>query len=202
LLLRTERQRGRVRPAEQIEQPDSSPGLVPHRRVRRSIAHRQRAPRVRVAVADVQLPGLRSPLQRVLVAVDQLVQQVGTQPEHPGGDRPAFGFVAVQQRLVAVERGGQFPAQVVGVLDTGVHALAAGGRVGVRGVACQQHPAVTEPLCETDVRTPDGHPGQVGENDVVAPAVAVQVLLEQARARLRVAGQRGGELELPPAGQR
>ena len=62
------------------------------------------------------------------------------EPDHVERHRPAA-------RLVAVERGGvraggqhvgERAAQVDGVLDAGVHALAAGGAVHVGGVAGQE----------------------------------------------------------------
>jgi hypothetical protein len=59
-------------------------------------------------------------------------------------DRLALGLVAVEQacRRPALDGGGQLPAQVHGVADPQVQALAAQRRVDVGGVAGQQHAAL------------------------------------------------------------
>ena len=63
--------------------------------------------------------------------------------EDAGRDRAAFGFVSVEEIGwgPAVYGRGQLPAQVEGVLDAEVEALAAVGRVDVRGVAGQEDTA-------------------------------------------------------------
>jgi len=57
-------------------------------------------------------------------------------------DRVTLLVVAVEQRVgrAAVEDGGQFPAQVHGVLDAEVQPLPADRRVGVRRVAGEEDP--------------------------------------------------------------
>src|ERR1700722_2946746 len=81
-------------------------------------------------IADVELSSFLAALERVVSAAEVLFQQRGADAEHPRSDRQALGFIAVQQFAgYPVERGGELPAQVVGVLHTGVEALAAGRRV-------------------------------------------------------------------------
>ena len=75
----------------------------------------------------------------------------GGEREHAvgGGDEPAregdaFGFVGVEQSCggAAVQDVGEFPGEVDGVADAGVHALAADGAVDVGGVAEEEHAAL------------------------------------------------------------
>jgi hypothetical protein len=63
--------------------------------------------------------------------------------QDPGANRVPFGVIAVQEPVwrPAVNLAGELPAEVEGVLDAQVEALAAGGQVDVSGVAGQQHPA-------------------------------------------------------------
>ena len=72
-----------------------------------------------------------------------------------GDVRLAFGLVGVEQRIrrLPPEHGGEFPAQVGDVADSGRHALADPRRHGMRGVAGQEDPP---------------HPPSVGDADVVA----------------------------------
>jgi len=68
--------------------------------------------------------------------------------EYAGRDGDAFLAVGIQERVrgAAVYDQGQLPGEVVRVHHPGVHALAAGGRVDVRGVAGEQHaPAPVAP---------------------------------------------------------
>lgn len=60
--------------------------------------------------------------------------------EYVGGHRVPFGVVAVQQpdRCPIIDLGGQFPAEVEGVLDSEVEALSPERWVDVRGVAGQE----------------------------------------------------------------
>jgi hypothetical protein len=80
--------------------------------------------------------------------------------QYVGGHRVPFGVVAVQQPnwRPAVDLGGQLPAQVERVLDAEVETLPAHGRVDVRRVAGQQHPAgpvaLGEPGRVSEARTP------------------------------------------------
>src|SRR6185369_10989887 len=66
--------------------------------------------------------------------------------DEAAGEGDAFGFKAVEQRRrgAASEDVGQFPGEVHGVADAGVHALAADGAVDVGGVAEEEHAALTE----------------------------------------------------------
>src|SRR6185436_3033794 len=62
--------------------------------------------------------------------------------EQAGRDRQSLGLVAVEQRVwrTMADDMAELPAEVIGVLHTGVHALPAGRRMHVRGVADQKHP--------------------------------------------------------------
>src|ERR1041384_3043291 len=60
--------------------------------------------------------------------------------QQPPADLMAFVVIRVEERGVcrAPQDGREFPAEVDGVLDAGVHALAAGRQMDVCGVAGQQ----------------------------------------------------------------
>jgi hypothetical protein len=64
-------------------------------------------------------------------------------PHDEQPDGPPLLVVGVQQPRPgrALDHGGEFPGQVVGVLDAGVGAQAPGRRPGIRGVSDQEHPA-------------------------------------------------------------
>lgn len=65
--------------------------------------------------------------------------------EHARADRVPFGLVAVEERFrvgrLLPDHRGELPGEVGGVLEPGVHALATGGRVDVRGVPGEEDPA-------------------------------------------------------------
>ena len=77
-----------------------------------------------------------------------------------GGDRAPLRLVLVEAALVraVAQHAGEPDAQLDRVLDAGVHALAAGGAVHVRGVAGEEHPplpvAVGEPVVDAEPRAP------------------------------------------------
>ena len=79
-------------------------------------------------------------------------------------DRPAFGVVALQQPGTAwpAHGRGDFPGQVVRVLDAGVHPLGAGGRVDVRGVPGHEDPPVPVPVDDAVADAEHGGPAQGG----------------------------------------
>ena len=68
--------------------------------------------------------------------------------DEAAGEGDAFGFVGVEQFCggAVVEDVGQFPGEIHGVADAGVHALAADGAVDVGGVAEEEHAAFVEVL--------------------------------------------------------
>ena len=96
----------------------------------------------------------------VEVVVEQLRRQRrhvrGRLVDHPPVQRPAFGFVGVEQRRAAPsgQRRRQLPAQVDRVADAGVEAVAAERRVEVGGVADQEHPPAPAPVHQLHPRRP------------------------------------------------
>jgi hypothetical protein len=66
----------------------------------------------------------------------------------PLGKADAFGLVAVQQAVwrAAGQHGRQFPGQIDGVADAGVHALSADRAMDMRGVAEQERAIFAEVL--------------------------------------------------------
>ena len=69
--------------------------------------------------------------------------------EDTRGDGASLRLVAVEELLRgAVEDGGEFPTEVVGILDARVEALAAGRRVYVRGVTGQEDSSDAIPVSQ------------------------------------------------------
>ena len=138
-----------------------SPGRGPSRRA--SGAGQRLADQRAVRVAE-QHGHLLQELPLQVVAV----QFVGEgHPHRPPDDllalRAPFGLVAVQQpgRGDPAHRQRQLPRQVPGVLDPGVHALAAGGWVQVRRVAGHEHPPVAVPVHDPVADPEHRRPAQV-----------------------------------------
>ncbi len=102
-----------------------------------------------------------------------------------GGGRAALRLVAVEQGLVGpADHGGELPAEVVAVLDTGVEALAAGRAVGVGGVARDEHRAGAEARRDLGVHLePVGPPG-LAEGQPAGPALVQQPLEQRVGRRL------------------
>ena len=79
--------------------------------------------------------------------------------------RTAFGFVSVEVfwRGLAVNDESHFPAEVVGVLDAGVHALAASGGTDVGGGASEESTAFAVAPGEAHPDAEVWGPLQIGE---------------------------------------
>ncbi len=100
-----------------------------------------------------------------------VAQAGGAVVQDVAGDGAALVLVGVEQgRVGAVEEGGELPAEVVGVLDAGVHALAASRGVDVRRVACQEDAPgavvvgqdYVDPMEGVPFRVLDDHAGDAG----------------------------------------
>ncbi len=126
--------------------------------------------------------------------------QVG-QREHLPGDRASLRVVGVQQGPVRSRRRGegQLPAQVDRVEDAGVHALAAGRGVGVRGVARQEErPApegLRQPVLQPDLRGPP-------QLRTATPMSAASRIRWTSRPGPAAPGCPNGARRVPPAGCR
>ena len=88
---------------------------------------------------------------------------------HLLGDGPALGLVGVEQiRLrVSLQDEGELPSKVEGVLHAAVHALAAGRRMHVRGVAGQEHATLAERVRQSHPRLPPRMPHHLAHGDAV-----------------------------------
>ena len=144
-----ESQEREVRTAKQVEEPDGRSIRLLARRIGGAVACANAAGRGAIiagqrtfAIRDPELKRLCSSLLDGLGVHGNLSMQLGGYPKHPRRDRKTFGFVRIEQALGgAVQHHREFPAEIVGVLDARVHALAAGGRVNMRGVAGQEDAA-------------------------------------------------------------
>ena len=87
-------------------------------------------------------------------------------------------------------RRGQLPAEVVGVLHTGVESLPSGRRVHVGGVTGEECPPGPEALREADIRAPDRCPRQLAQPDVGPPGHGFDGGLQPGQGRLHP-GRRG-----------
>ena len=111
-----------------------------------------RASEVGIAIALVELADLDAhagmALRRQAIAI---------------ADRPALRFVGGEQAGTgeALERRGELPAEIDGVADAGVHAVAAGRDVLMRGVAGQEDAAALVALGQQQVREPG-----IGDQDL------------------------------------
>lgn len=85
-------------------------------------------------------------------------------------DGVAFGLVGVEESgvRVAAQDGGELPAEVRGVLETGVHALPAGRGVDVGGVPGQEDPAHPVRGGLALVAVEAGHPASLAHAVVAA----------------------------------
>ncbi|KQX56279.1 hypothetical protein ASE09_26800 [Streptomyces sp. Root66D1] len=141
--------------------------------VRRPFAGLRRAGR---AVRDTgeRTPGV--PDEQLGLAEHQRRQIVGVGVDAPAGvpdgapddllaHRAAFGVVTPQQAGtgLAPHHERELPAQVHGVLDTRVHALGAGRRMDVGGVARDEDPPRPVPVDDAVAHPEDRGPAQSGE---------------------------------------
>ncbi len=111
----------------------------------------------------------------------------GGEAEHPvggghqaPGELHAFGGVGFQQALgtLAAQYRCQFPGQVDGVADPGVHALAAGRAVHVGGVPEEEHPAGAKLLGHPVMHLVGGEPVDLGHLDLELAHGALADILE------------------------
>ena len=144
----------RVRTAQMIEEPASivEPGIG------HAIARMQASER------DARGQGARSVMQgelvrRVAALNRSRLVQAFAQTEHRRGDREAFGFVGVEQRIgSAAGDVRELPAQVVGILHARVEPLASCRRMHVRCIPCQEHPPDAIPIDHAHRRLVDRAP--------------------------------------------
>src|SRR6516164_655261 len=70
--------------------------------------------------------------------------------DQPAREANALGFIAVEQgiRGTSADNGCEFPRQVDGIANAGIHALAAGRTVDMRGIADKERAALAEMLCD------------------------------------------------------
>ena len=110
-----------------------------------------------VAVADPEVDAVRVARAHGLVGLDETRGVADAEVGVRLGHRAAFAVVAVQQarRRQALQHEGQFPGQVVGVLDAGIHAVAPVGRETVCGVTHQQHTPLAQPRGHLAAHAPD-----------------------------------------------
>ena len=82
-------------------------------------------------------------------------------------DRAPLPFIGRQQirAAEALHRRGELPAEIDRVADAGVHAVAAGRDVLMRGIACQEDTATLIALGQQQVREP-----RIGDQDVAGEA--------------------------------
>src|SRR5690606_29592929 len=97
--------------------------------------------------------------------------------EDPGGQGAAFGGVGVEQAGVgaAVDDEREFPGEVLGVADAGVHALSADGAVDVGGAAGQQDAAAAVVGGQAPVDAEDRGPHGFAQAGVLSAAVGGQL---------------------------
>jgi hypothetical protein len=127
------------------------------------------------------------------------------EPEHTGRDGDALLAIGVQERVrgTAVRDQGQLPREVVRVHHPGVHALAAGGRVDVRGVSCEQHAPAPVGGGRLEVTLEGRQPSGLADLDGPRRTLRDQLLNLRERWRLASAVSRVGHDQAPvPAAHR
>src|SRR5579872_2553257 len=79
------------------------------------------------------------------------------------GRRSAFGVIAVEEagRCLTFEHQGEFPGEIVAVLDAAIAAARAEGRHLMRGIAGKEHTALAESLEPAALKTIDADPNQL-----------------------------------------
>jgi hypothetical protein len=87
--------------------------------------------------------------------------------ENVPGDRTTFLLVAIEKQVRGAPVGdqGQFPRQVMGVHDPGIHALATCRGVNVHGVPSQQDPPTPVRRSRPELTAETCQPHRVGDND-------------------------------------
>jgi len=109
-----------------------------------------------------------------MVPEDEVARRTG-RLDGLGGDRPPFGFVAVQQLLFCgpVDDHRELPGEVLRVTDAGVHPLTTERAVDMGGVTGEQDPAVTvglgEPAVDPERRDPRGDHGPAMDRNRSVP---------------------------------
>ena len=98
-------------------------------------------------------------------------------------DRQPLLLVRIEQRgrRAMTQHMSELPAEIVGVLHAGVHALPAGRRMNVRGVAHQEHAANLEVLRHAAARAERRSEIQFGDVELGPPGA----LLHQRTQRLQ-----------------
>ncbi len=127
---------------------------------------------------------------------DDLAEGLGA-GDHRGHMRPALGLIAVQQRLAvaAAQHMGELPRQVGGVAHPGAQALPKEGRCLVRGVAGNQHTALTPASADHRVEPVDGAAPEV---EIVGVGKILQHLAQVVRALERGEILIRQDLDFPP----
>ena len=98
-------------------------------------------------------------------------------PRRPGS---TLALIAVEEGWIgtALEHRGQLPGQVEGVLDAGIHALAADWDVDMAGIAGQEGAALAEPLGDPMGRTPARQPAGIAEFGILVAGHLAQDRLQ------------------------
>src|SRR5262249_23143476 len=93
----------------------------------------------------------------------------GRQPQHCCGNRAAFIFVAREEcfRGTAKHRS-ELPAEIVGILHTGIEPLPAGRWMNVSGIACEEHATYAKAIRQTCMHVVGGNPCYGTDQDVVS----------------------------------
>ena len=150
--------------AKHVEQPHRLAARVGQPRIRRAVARPRHALSHRAALVERQRPAAiveaelhvlaLARLLLVLRLAEPVLVHLHDEFEQMRRDRQPLLLVAVEQRVgrAVAQHLAELPAEIVGVLHRGVHALPAGRRMHMRGVADQEHAADAEVLGETAAR--------------------------------------------------
>src|SRR5262249_45030897 len=117
--------------------------------------------------------------QKVAILDDELLDEI---VRGRGEHGLALARVGVEQRFAApaLKRGGKLPAEISGVLETGVDPESAVGRMTVGGVAGDKHVAVPVAVRDGEAQVPEADIGQlaveVGADDATQVSAKVEIL--------------------------